>query len=671
MSFVNPYNFVSLEGKCKRSGPDQTASTYTGILKCKLKTLTPLFIPRAAYEKDTAFFSYDFGSENPKPVIPGSSIRGVVRCVYEAITNSCLSTVDDEKTLYKRSNEPRTGYGVLHMSELKIYPAEKIKKNYGDSQTTGKQLEGGTVLIGEEGISGKTAKEYRDALFVEKQDATPIEITESDFDRLVEVWKLYQPKSNADNKMRHKGVNEKVAGRFAYPNYLENEHIPVYYIEAGAVKYLAPACITKEVFNHNLKSILKEQGDWQPCEKKDNCCEACRLFGMIGDENNALASRVDFRDAKAISFDSDSWYEQERELPILGGPKTTATEFYMEDAGGEYYTYDYRVDSYRKNSVSGGAEYKKTTIQAKLRGRKFYWHSKTLAPSTKDFNEKLQTKVRAIKAEREFIFDVAFDRISAEELAKLKFALELNFDQDNLYAHKLGHGKPVGYGSVKIKVEEIKAYKMSDTFTLVEESLPDDLSLPDITAGKGCLSIRELKKLTDFNNAPENVSYPKADGETFKWFSNNKSTQNNFTKPHFSYVLPKVTDNDITLPEDIWKDEGNRATTLEDTSQAVGNQKTSRSLQGAPIKREASEINHLNVSNQQPISKDEKKTIKNLTDLTKKAGKPRHLDRQTPEANKKLVKWLVENPMPENPSNDLKIAYEAAVKKLKSAGMKI
>jgi len=474
--------------------------------------------------------------------------------------------------------------------------------------------------------------------------------------------------------MRHKGVNEKVTGRFAYRNYLENEHIPVYYIDAGGVQYLSPACITKEVFNHTLKSILKAQGGWQPCEKKDDCCEACRLFGMIGDENNALASRVAFRDAEAVSFDSnnaDGWYEEERELPILGGPKITATEFYMEDAGGKYYTYDYLVESYKKNSVSGRDEYKKIPIQPKLRGRKFYWHSKTLAPSTKDFNEKLQTKARAVKAEQEFTFEVAFDRISAEELAKLKFALELNFDQNSLYAHKLGHGKPVGYGSIKIEIEEIKAYKMSDTFALVEESLPDDLLLPDITAGKGCLSIRELKKLTDFNNAPENVSYPKADGETFKWFSKNKSAQKSF-EPQYSYVLPKVMDNDITLPEDIWKDEGNRAITPEDTSQATGNQTTSRSQQGAPIKRDASEIKHSDFSKQQAIPGDEKKYIKELTDLTKKAGKKKNFaDQVTPRANNKLVDWLAKNPMPENAGNELKKTYEAAVKKLEGAGIKL
>jgi CRISPR/Cas system CSM-associated protein Csm5 (group 7 of RAMP superfamily) len=76
-------------------------------MECTLETLTPLYIPRGARDGDTEFFSYDHDSPSPKPVIPSLSICGVVRSVYEALTNNCLSTADDEQLLYKRTNEPK------------------------------------------------------------------------------------------------------------------------------------------------------------------------------------------------------------------------------------------------------------------------------------------------------------------------------------------------------------------------------------------------------------------------------------------------------------------------------------------------------------------------------------------------------------------------------------
>lgn len=103
-NFVNPYNFVPLEGKCLRYAP--MLGDLTGVIECTLTTLSPLFIPDTESKEERndipsyKFFSYD----GQTPVIPGSSIRGVVRGVYEAAFNGCLSALSSEHHLARRLN---------------------------------------------------------------------------------------------------------------------------------------------------------------------------------------------------------------------------------------------------------------------------------------------------------------------------------------------------------------------------------------------------------------------------------------------------------------------------------------------------------------------------------------------------------------------------------------
>ncbi len=113
MTFINPYNFASL-GEKRSDAPVREGKLLSGYLECRLTTLSPLFIPNTTNNRvftggtpghsSYEFFSYDdLKGKNPSPdgyqpehpVIPGSSLRGALRSVYEALTNSCLSTLTD------------------------------------------------------------------------------------------------------------------------------------------------------------------------------------------------------------------------------------------------------------------------------------------------------------------------------------------------------------------------------------------------------------------------------------------------------------------------------------------------------------------------------------------------------------------------------------------------
>lgn len=84
----NPYDFVPLEGGIKRypstsqSGDGRSSLLLTGMLVCSLKTETPLFIGSGK------------GLRAPSlRYIPASSVKGAVRAVAEAVSDSCLSVV--------------------------------------------------------------------------------------------------------------------------------------------------------------------------------------------------------------------------------------------------------------------------------------------------------------------------------------------------------------------------------------------------------------------------------------------------------------------------------------------------------------------------------------------------------------------------------------------------
>lgn len=136
-SFVNPYNFIPLEKKTQ-SAESGSQENFTGVIKYSLRTVTPLFIPNTSSEdafkmqgkckehKSYDFFSYkdlsvlkaSAENELPCPVIPGSEMRGMLRNNYEILTNSCMSAVDDETLLSKRTQEKYQA-GLLERCEKK------------------------------------------------------------------------------------------------------------------------------------------------------------------------------------------------------------------------------------------------------------------------------------------------------------------------------------------------------------------------------------------------------------------------------------------------------------------------------------------------------------------------------------------------------------------------
>lgn len=351
-----------------------------------------------------------------------------------------------------------------------------------------------------------------------------------------------------------------------YPDFnLDGDQTLVYYCDDKNIPaYLSPACIGKELYTKTLETVLEANGDFQPCYRREALCPACRLFGMVSQKDGgkaAVGSRVRFTDATlknpADAADPAACYMEPLVLPESGEPRPGAVEFYTlspyEDAGKEgwrtegYWTYDYKCikehDKVIRKSLPDDLPM--------IRGRKFYWHNdnwKKYADKNR-LEHVMQQRIRPIKAsdsatgERQFCFRVYFDKISRKELECLRWSLDF-FDSE--CAHKLGRGKPFGFGSVRIQIDDLKIQRLyPETGELKLISM--DYKNLGANIDESGEAIESLKLLANWKKRPHDVSYPVLDdakeGESFRWFvKNRKNVDSKGMQPAFSNILPKASE---------------------------------------------------------------------------------------------------------------------------------
>jgi CRISPR-associated protein (TIGR03986 family) len=750
-SYVNPYNFVSIDKTTART--ERKTGDLRGIIRCKLETLQPLIIPGEVTNPEQSgqnehkiytFFSYD----RKTPVIPGSSLRGMLRSYFEAVTNSCMSTADNENVLYRRTGDNKTQYGIIEgdgNDGYVMYGAEKLMLNtsefykrphvfgaydatqnnngqYSHRHKTGEEVwvketggktyttnrgfatglrgvddlklkstttscpagyKEGVVLIGENYGTSRQGK-HHDAVLVytDQNPATRTKtgkpITPKDFERLRQVWGLYQPKGKVGKPGLPKGVNQKIKGAETYSGYLDAAKIPVYYSQIGEVHYLSPACIGKEVFSRAITELLKANGEHQPCNKRDHgkkVCPACALFGMV-EQDNVISSRVQVRDAVQKAGQTELLLANNKTLPILSGPKITATEFYMEPyPNSEFFNYDYYKHSNGSEAL---------IANPKLRGRKFYWHH--YAEQTATPNRDQNSTFKPINKGKCFEFEIAFERLNDLELQQLLWVLSFGryWQQpgSNNYAHKLGHGKPAGYGSVKIDVTEVKLFTIdSQTLQLKsEDGKPNDWNPGDSK------SVQELLAMSDYVRAPDNVNYPvgkipnkshKNETGIYQWFTLNKG---GVGKSKFTDVLPRATDANGNInpalalqgyeqyeTENHEPDPQGNIEIVIETFPAVD--KTVYSAQNAIHQSQSKPVPVNTIALQADVRRQrakEDRIIKELAELSSEIGKPK-MPVQKKADREKLSAYLQKKPRPDDASQKLAKAYDEAEAKLKQA----
>ena len=181
--------------------------------------------------------------------------------------------------------------------------------------------------------------------------------------------------------------------------------------------------------------------------KKELLTLAELLFGFVEERDNAsqaqdqalaFASRVRF--STALPEASAQFSQTPVVLKILSNPKPPRASFYFEPSPG----------------AAGAISTKLPSNNDRPKGRKFYLSHNKECPADKlrsDFetadpadasNQKVE--IRPLVEGSEFWFHLDFDNLTETELQLLCYALVPNAD----YRHRIGLGKPLGLGLVKI-----------------------------------------------------------------------------------------------------------------------------------------------------------------------------------------------------------------------------
>jgi CRISPR-associated protein (TIGR03986 family) len=235
------------------------------------------------------------------------------------------------------------------------------------------------------------------------------------------------------------------------------------------IKYLSPVQIGRELFDESPLTILDKP--FRPAQTHGQSSAADRLFGFVAGDSkdqdkqhyrgHVRITPIKLLDGQSkasvlISLDTGE-FNQLGGLPlaILGAPKPAQSPFYIAKMDGKK-----KAEGYRNGQT--------------LAGRKVYPHQRQDDDYWKDPKKWVTNGDRSVGKEyirvdddiqgsqnrtlkdwiapgAKFSFDLFFENVSEADLAPLLWLLKLPKD----HFHKLGGGKPYGFGSVALELDEL------------------------------------------------------------------------------------------------------------------------------------------------------------------------------------------------------------------------
>ncbi len=175
--------------------------------------------------------------------------------------------------------------------------------------------------------------------------------------------------------------------------------------------------------------------------------------GQKGNQRN-LASRLRFTDAVLIgSKDKKLETRQKITLKILNTPKLPSPNLYFhsyQDNGKTKFKFNGRKHYLRQNNVKFEVD----------DGNSSYAYESLVVREANDPSEDIRIQCKPIKADQKTEFDIHFHNLNEDELKLLILSLNPEKYQASkspkTFHHKLGLGKPLGLGSVKLNVLSVK-----------------------------------------------------------------------------------------------------------------------------------------------------------------------------------------------------------------------
>lgn len=293
----------------------------------------------------------------------------------------------------------------------------RFRKVWAASQAPRSGYEKGVLVI-----TGGIPTKHMEFVFLPLQGATaPIEIPEEVWDRFHDEDQITPWQEQAFP------VDRPVQGCRKAEGHLRDRE-PVFFLTdgAGGLKFLGRAQMFRFPYRLSPEDLV-------PRDLRDAGLDLAEaMFGTVGD-GGAIKGRVHFEDAVATAG-GPPWCE-EVVVPQLSAPKPTAFQHYL--------TQDGRRGKEHLTTYLAGDH---TTI----RGHKFYWHrwdpDAGISQVSETRNPTRNEQIQPVKAGVRFTGRVRFENLTDLELGALLEALQLPAG----CCHRLGMGKPLGLGSVRI-----------------------------------------------------------------------------------------------------------------------------------------------------------------------------------------------------------------------------
>lgn len=532
-----PYNFVPLPERVLWTPKDPPAmdryhpDRHTGWIECKLTTASPLYV-RAALELEEFERSLDEKAEGKlpwreqvrnkpdffytedrfRPVIPGSSLRGMLREMVEIVAFAKVQPVTKARLVYRAIGDT-TSFGQSYRQRLMhedskrhfthLMKAGYMEKDGYDWYIRPAQSIGGTTFarIWREDVPPnlpgwhgcRNARqiwidpgpyEYKDVRrgFIKVKYSNVRRASASPGKGLVRgAWarsgEMFSKRFDmvvfpADAKVEPIHVPDELV--MAYREQLTQEQIdllgrngvlrdqqPVFYlVEDGKLAFFGHTKMFRLPYPRSPLDFVPRK---LRSDSEVDLAEA--MFGYVGLDVNepSRAGRVFVSDAQVTDTQScdEIWLTDNQDeviVPrILSGPKPTTFQHYLVQQ-----TPDAQPAGKTKN---GKPKYKvvlshyasPTPDETVIRGHKLYWHKGDVSRAQIEETEEVgpkdtqHTQFKPVRSGVRFHFRIRFENLSPVELGALLWALRLPGSGE--YRHKLGMGKPLGLGAVKIESE--------------------------------------------------------------------------------------------------------------------------------------------------------------------------------------------------------------------------
>lgn len=466
-----PYNFVSLPKEvlaspvaCGAEDGEERIRSYrehvlakgrlSGHIDLEIRTLTPVFVGTGADAREDveAFFA-----PAGVPVLPGSSVRGMIKNIFKIVTCGAMRADEDyyDRTLYFRTMADKkphirelyktemattVQYGTKTISETKASAGYLIRQSgeagyyicpsaFRIMDYAGGRQPRSEVHTVSWGAPGSGRADSHTGLMSSK--STYIRHYDPDWEHRIPVPdKVVQAYRDDVSRKGGELLDEKVKEFCGKVKEAAKE-----FTNRDDIRHVAP-CFYKLDKNGNVAhfgfgrfyriAYQKSISDHVIVEGLEKTDYADAIFGC----KELWASRLSFSDALP---DGTPKTDTPAFPKILSTPKPTAVQLYLE----------------QKNGAGRIAHWDSEGVP--IRGYKLYWHQKKDTDWRSEKDEpttQTKLKISPVKDGSVFRSTILFERLSEDELGALLKVLCLH---GNHLCCKIGKGKSIGLGSIQVK----------------------------------------------------------------------------------------------------------------------------------------------------------------------------------------------------------------------------